>query len=65
MPIRRIVKFGDPVLETPTNRVEKITDEIRSLVDDMCEPTYAAPGALATSRRKLHGSPSSQSTGRR
>ena len=44
MPIRRIVKFGDPVLEAPTHRVEKITDEIRSLVDDMWETMYAAPG---------------------
>jgi len=44
MSIRRIVKFGDPVLETPTSRIEKITDEIRDLVKDMIETLYAAPG---------------------
>jgi len=44
MSIRRIVKFGDPVLETPTARVETITDEIRELVRDMIETMYAAPG---------------------
>lgn len=44
MPIRRIVKFGDPVLETPTTRVDGITGEIRDLVRDMVETMYAAPG---------------------
>ncbi len=44
MAIRRIVKFGDPVLENPTRRVESITDEIRDLVADMIETMYAAPG---------------------
>lgn len=44
MPILRIVKFGDPVLEAPTRPVEKIDDGIRSLVKDMVETMYAAPG---------------------
>jgi peptide deformylase len=44
MPIRRIVKYGDPVLETPTRPVEEINDEIRDLVKDMIETMYAAPG---------------------
>jgi peptide deformylase len=44
MPIRRIVKFGDPVLETPTKPVPEITGEIRELVRDMIETMYAAPG---------------------
>lgn len=44
MAIRRIVKFGDPVLETPTQLVKEITDEIRTLVADMIETMYAAPG---------------------
>jgi len=44
VPILRIVKYGDPVLETPTRRVEAITDEIRALVRDMIETMYAAPG---------------------
>src|SRR5262249_3295129 len=44
MPIRRIVKYGDPVLETPTARVAEITGDIRDLVKDMVETMYAAPG---------------------
>ncbi|MBI3450337.1 MAG: peptide deformylase [Acidobacteria bacterium] len=44
MPVRRIVKFGDPVLQAPTARVAHITDEIRDLVRDMFETMYAAPG---------------------
>jgi len=44
MAIRRIVKFGDPVLEKPTARVEVISDEVRALVRDLIETMYAAPG---------------------
>ena len=44
MPIRRIVKYGDPVLSTPTKAVTEINDEIRDLVRDMVETMYAAPG---------------------
>lgn len=42
--IRRIVKYGDPVLGTPTRPVERIDGEIRTLVQDMIETMYAAPG---------------------
>lgn len=44
MAIRRIVKFGDPVLETPTSPVGEIDDGVRQLVEDMWETMYAAPG---------------------
>jgi peptide deformylase len=44
MPILRICKFGDPVLGTPTQLVEDINDEVRTLVADMIETMYAAPG---------------------
>ncbi|MFQ5701541.1 MAG: peptide deformylase [Acidobacteriota bacterium] len=44
MAIRRIVKFGDPVLSTPTETITEITGEIRDLVGDMVETMYAAPG---------------------
>lgn len=44
MPIRRIVKYGDPVLSTPTKLIERITPEIRTLVADMIETMIAAPG---------------------
>jgi peptide deformylase len=44
MPVLPIVKYGDPVLRTPTSRVETIDREILDLIDDMVETMYAAPG---------------------
>ena len=31
--IHPIVKYGDPVLETPTKRVEKFDEDLQKLVD--------------------------------
>lgn len=42
--IHPIVKYGDPVLETPTKPVEKFDDELQTLVADMFESMYAAQG---------------------
>jgi peptide deformylase len=42
--IHPIVKYGDPVLETPTKTVEKFDDELQALVNDMFESMYAAQG---------------------
>src|ERR1700760_3899952 len=42
--IHPIVKYGDPVLETPTKNVEKFDEELQKLVDDMFESMYAAQG---------------------
>ena len=39
-----IVKFGDPVLETPSEHITEFTDDLRKLVDDMFESMYAAHG---------------------
>jgi len=36
--------LGDPVLRKPTKPVQKITDELRSLIADMFETMYAAEG---------------------
>ena len=44
MALRPIVLYPDPVLLTPTERVEAIDDEIKTLVHDMVETMYAAPG---------------------
>ena len=40
--IHPIVKYGDPVLETPGKRVEKFDDELQKLIGDMFESMYAA-----------------------
>lgn len=42
--IHPIVKYGDPVLETPTTPVEKFDEEFQTLVADMFESLYAAQG---------------------
>ena len=44
MPIRPIVRYGEPVLHGPAAPVDRIDDSVRSLLDDMVETMYAAPG---------------------
>ena len=39
-----IVKYGDPVLETPAATVNEFDDGLKKLVDDMFESMYAAHG---------------------
>jgi len=39
-----IVKFGNPVLEKPSETVTVFDDDLRKLVDDMFESMYAAHG---------------------
>jgi peptide deformylase len=44
MALRTIVKFGHPMLHEPSAPVNDIDGEIRTLVQDMVETMYAAPG---------------------
>ena len=39
-----IVKFGNPVLEKPSEPVTEFGDELKKLVEDMFESMYAAKG---------------------
>src|SRR5438105_13914981 len=39
-----IVKFGNPVLEKPAERVSNFDGELKKLVEDMFESMYAAHG---------------------
>jgi peptide deformylase len=39
-----IVKYGDPVLETPAKTITEFDDDLRKLADDMFESMYAAHG---------------------
>jgi len=41
---RPILRWGDPVLHTPSRRVETIDGAIAALLVDMVETMYAAPG---------------------
>jgi peptide deformylase len=42
--IRAIVKFGDPVLQSRASDVPAIDGDLQTLIDDMIETMYAAPG---------------------
>lgn len=42
--VRDIVIFGDPVLRQKSRAVPEVTDEIRSLAEDMIETMYANQG---------------------
>jgi len=44
MAIRPIVKYGHPVLHAPARPVEAIDTSILTLLDDMTDTMYAAPG---------------------
>jgi peptide deformylase len=44
MAIRPIVKWGETVLHAPAEPVKEIDDAIRTLLRDMVETMYAAPG---------------------
>jgi len=39
-----IVKYGDPVLETPAETVTVFDDDLKKLIEDMFESMYAAHG---------------------
>jgi peptide deformylase len=55
--IHPIVKYGDPILETPSKTVETFDEELQTLVADMFESMYGANGVglaapqIGTSRR--------------
>ncbi len=42
--LRPILRLGDSILTEPARPVEAITGEIETLIDDMIETMYAAPG---------------------
>ena len=44
MTIRKILTEPDPFLRQKSTKVEKVDNEIKSLMDDMLETMYAAPG---------------------
>ena len=40
MALRNIVKFGDPILNKTSRKIEKFDDRLASLIDDMLETMY-------------------------
>ena len=44
MALRNIVKFGDPILNKTSRKIEKFDDRLAILIDDMLETMYKANG---------------------
>jgi peptide deformylase len=44
MPVREILKYPDPRLKRPANKLEELSDEVARLVQDLLDTMYAAPG---------------------
>ena len=44
MTIRKILTEPDPFLRQKSAKVDQVNDEIRTLMDDMLETMYDAPG---------------------
>ncbi len=55
MAILSILEFPDPRLRKTARPVSKVDDDLRSLIDDMFETMYAAPGiGLAATQVNIH-----------
>ncbi len=55
MAILNILEYPDPRLRTLARPVDAVTDEIRTLIDDMFETMYDAPGiGLAATQVDVH-----------
>ena len=53
--IREILEYPDPRLRTIAKPVEEVTDDIRTLIDDMFETMYDARGiGLAATQVDVH-----------
>jgi len=51
----KILEFPDPRLRTKATPVDVVDDELRTLIDDMFETMYAAPGiGLAATQVNVH-----------
>jgi len=55
MAVLEILEFPDPRLRTKAKPVKQVTGELRTLVDNMLETMYAAPGiGLAATQVNVH-----------
>jgi peptide deformylase len=55
MALLEILEFPDPRLRTKARPLEKVTPDTRTLIDDMFETMYAAPGiGLAATQVNVH-----------
>ena len=55
MALLEILEFPDPRLRTKAKPVQAVTEQLRTLIDDMLETMYAAPGiGLAATQVNAH-----------
>ncbi|MFT6052018.1 MAG: peptide deformylase [Halioglobus sp.] len=55
MAVLDILEFPDPRLRTKASLVEVVSDQLRTLIDDMLETMYTAPGiGLAATQVNVH-----------
>ena len=55
MAILDILHYPDPRLRTPAKAVDSVDDQLRTLVDNMFETMYQAPGiGLAATQVNVH-----------
>lgn len=55
MTVLNILEFPDPRLRTKASPVKEVDDQLRTLIDDMLETMYAAPGiGLAATQVNVH-----------
>lgn len=55
MALLKVLEFPDPKLRTKAQPVAEVDDELRSLIDDMFETMYEAPGiGLAATQVDVH-----------
>lgn len=55
MAVLDILEFPDPRLRTKASPVKEVSDQLRTLIDDMLETMYAAPGiGLAATQVNVH-----------
>jgi peptide deformylase len=55
MAVLEILEFPDPRLRTEASPLDRVTDATRTLIDDMFETMYAAPGiGLAATQVNVH-----------
>ena len=44
MPLKNIITVPDPLLKSISKPVDKVNNEIKNLINDMCDTMYNAPG---------------------
>jgi peptide deformylase len=55
MALLTILQYPDPRLHTPAAPISKVDDSVRSLIEDMAQTMYAAPGVgLAATQVDVH-----------